>query len=212
MRRVLIGGVVALVSAVLLAGPAQATVFSWRDEGGTYHFTNRPDEVPAGPLDGYRASTEAPPPQPAAAECASDPPAAPADDPPGTYEQGVEAGLRLGAEQIRIAGEIAQQAQPEPVAPPPQVIYVQQPAPVVVDVVPYDTGCGGRGCGYGYGYGYGYPFNAWVVTTPGLFSRPFSRHGRFAGNHRFGGRAFGGGGGRGLGMHGMHGAGFWGRR
>jgi hypothetical protein len=209
MRRVLISGVVALVSAVLLAGSARATVFSWRDEGGTYHFTNRPDEVPEGPLDAFRTSTEAPPPQASAADCAGDPPVA-ADPPAATYEQGVEAGLRLGAEQIRIAGEIAQQAQPEPVAAPPQVIYVQQPAPVV-EVVPYDAGCGGRGCGYGYGYWY--PFNSWVVTSPGFFPRRSFGHGRFAGGHHLGGRSFPGGAGVGLhGGHGMHGAGFWGRR
>src|ERR1051326_5935019 len=107
------------VAVLLLAGRAEATVYSWRDGDGAYHFTNQSAEVPPGQLDGFRTVTEAPPdPSAAASGATADPPAVRADDPPRGYEQGVEAGRRIAEEQARLSRELAERAQPEPAAAP----------------------------------------------------------------------------------------------
>lgn len=169
------------VAVVLLAGRARATVYSWRDGDGAYHFTNQEADVPPGQLEGYRTVTEAKP----VSSTAESPPADPPADPPSGYQQGLEAGLRIAEEQIRLSNELAERMQPEPAAAP--VVYAPPPQPIVVNVAGAETGCGPWGCGYGYGYGY--PFNSWVVG-PAVFGRPFFGRGRFHGAHRFGKRPF----------------------
>jgi len=172
------------VAVLLVSGRAQATVYSWREGDGSYHFTNQAADVPPGQLDAFRTVTEAHPVSSTADSAAADPPAARADDPPSGYEQGLEAGLRIAEEQIRLSGELAERMQPEPAAAPP-VYMPAPPQPIVVNVAPSDTGCGPWGCGYGYGY----PYNSWVVG-PAVFGRPFFGHGRFHGEHRFDKRPF----------------------
>jgi hypothetical protein len=217
VRRVLIG-----IATLLLAGRAHATVYSWRDGDGAYHFTNQTADVPPGQLEAFHSFSEAAP-APSEGDGAGDPPAA-ADDPPGSYAQGVEAGLRMGEEQIRLAAELARViADSAPPAAPAPIVYAPPAPAVVVDVVPaYASNCGPwNQCGYGYGYGFGYPYDSWIVG-PAFFGRPFFRHGRFLhGGHRSGDRSFpfaGGGGPVGVGGHfgghfgGRFGGGFAGRR
>jgi hypothetical protein len=180
------------IASLLLAGRAHATVYSWRDGDGTYHFTNQTAEVPPGQLEAFHTTSEATPSR-SERDAAIDPPGV-ADDPPSSYAQGVEAGLRMGEEQIRLAGElarvIAESAAPAP-APAEPIVYMPQSAPVVVSVVPpYASDCGPWSpCGYRYAY------DSWFVG-PAFFGPAFFRHGRFQhGGHRFGNRSFAFGGG-----------------
>jgi uncharacterized protein DUF4124 len=201
VRRALLIG----IGALLVAGQSHAMVYSWRGDDGVYHFTNQVDDVPPGQLTGFRTFAEAAPSRNMGDGAAGD---APADDPPSGYAQGFEAGLRLGEQQIRLAGELAramaESASPAPAAP---VVYMPPPAPIVIDVnsypPAYPAGYGYYGCGpWGFGYGCG----PWVVGT--VFSRrPFFGHRQFLHD------------GRGLmshsffaGRHGLHGARFGGRR
>lgn len=165
------------VAVLVLVGRAEATVYRWRDADGVFHFTNREEEVPPGPLDAFRAFSELEP-----------PPAAPSDvggagdtgirsdavAEEDAYAAGIEAGLRIAEEQLRLAQELARAAEDEspPVVAP--VVEVAPAPPVVVSVVPavapayygWRDPCGPWGC------------SSWIVG-PALLGRPL-RHGRFA--------------------------------
>jgi hypothetical protein len=177
-------------ATLLLAGRSQATVYSWRDASGVFHFTNREDEVPAGPLDSYRAVEERPAPR--AEPAASAPPAEPDATAAQSYAQGIDDGLRLAAEQEQRERELAAAEEPPP------VYFEPQPAPpVYVSVVPADDP--GYGVVDSCAYGGCWPWLGGPVFYTGPFVDQHRFHGgRGAHRGRFGnGHGMSGGGGRG---------------
>lgn len=208
MQRVLAG----LVAWTLLlsAGSAGATVYRWRDADGALHFSNDSADVPPGEPEAFHSYTPRTParvtPESGALGVYSRGAAVELGDPPGEYERGLAAGIRLGEEQVRAAAELARvMLERTPEAPSAWVpIARQQPAVSVsivraprrwfhssgpwLDVAPWFDG-------YPYGYPYcGYPYwSPWVVSPAfvgGHFGRfhsfRFGHHGKRGGFMRAG--------------------------
>ena len=164
---------------LLVARPAAATVYSWHDSGGALHISNDSDEVPAGQADDLRKFTarkftaKDPARSSADPSIAGLPSPAPVDDPPGDYQRGLEAGMRVAESQVRMAAELARTIlaamparEPVPVAQPPAVSVSYVPGPD--DFVGSGYGCDGYlGCGYPYPYWY---------FGPAIVGRRLDRH------------------------------------
>jgi len=168
-----------VVFLLLLTRPAAATVYSWHDSGGALHISNDSDEVPPGQADDLRKFTAKDPVRSSVdGAIAGLPSPAPAADPPGDYERGLEAGMRVGEAQVRMAAELARTIlaavparEPVPIAQPPAVSVSYVPGPN--DFAGTSYGCDGfLGCGYPYPYWY---FGPAIVGR--RFDRRFHRPG-----------------------------------
>ena len=182
------------VTMLLLAGRADATVYSWRDADGVFHFTNREDVLPATQPEAFRTfrQIESPAADPAVDERAAEAQATAGEVAEAgasrAYVEGVEAGIRIAEEELRLARELAR-AEAEELQPAaaPVVYYVQEPPPVVVSVVPardnryYYDGWGS--CGFGGCTSF--------LVGPTFGGRRAGRgRGIHRGDHRFAGSGF----------------------
>jgi Domain of unknown function (DUF4124) len=158
---------------LLFARRADATVYSWRDAQGALHISNDSDDVPAAQPEGVRKFTAKDPPRSAVAGLPSP---APADDPPGDYERGLEAGMQLGEQQVRMAAELAQTILAA--MPPREPVASAAPPAVSIDYVPGPDELGvSAACAAGY---LGCPY--WYVG-PALIGRRFFPHSHHPGMH-----------------------------
>jgi len=196
-------GRVLLVSMVALLcvshSVAQATVYSWKGEGGVLMLSNNPNDVPPDQQASVRKFTSAPAPAPALVpdddEASGQPPRGDATR-VDAYQRGFDAGLEAGERQVALAAELARTVLASIPQTPPAPVVIEQSAP---PAAPYG------GCDYGpayyaspyYGFGYPpYPFlygfavssfprRHFVSGFHGHRLAPFFPHGGFA-RARFG--------------------------
>lgn len=141
--REMIGKLMAIpISGLLLfASLAQATVYSWRDVGGSLQFSNSVDAVPEAQRASARQFVSKFTTAAAPALVEVNPPAGPETTPVhlqmNAYERGLAQGLQTAEQQVALAGELARSvlaAVPRP--PPPRIVVQQAGAVIIRDVAP----------------------------------------------------------------------------
>jgi len=102
---------VILAGVFLVAGASrvEAIVYSWHDDAGVLHLSSDPDDIPAALRDTVKKfeskTTERYPSANAPEEAAPSP--SRAQEPLSAYERGLDRGLQMADQQVRLAAELA---------------------------------------------------------------------------------------------------------
>ena len=125
---------------------AWATVYGWKGEGGTLHFSNDLADVPESQRTATQqftskfakpaeSTTSAPVPPPEAApriDSSAGGNAAPVNLEMSAYERGLTQGLQTAERQVGLAGQLAQSVLLAAPRTSPTRVIVQQPGPVII--------------------------------------------------------------------------------
>jgi hypothetical protein len=125
---------------------AWATVYGWKGEGGTLHFSNDLTDVPesqrtatqkfisklAKPAELMTSSPDAPSEAALRTDVSASANASPVNRELSVYERGLEQGLQAAERQVELAGQLAQSIVAAAPRTPPTRVIVQQSGPVII--------------------------------------------------------------------------------
>ncbi|MBI3249809.1 MAG: DUF4124 domain-containing protein [Deltaproteobacteria bacterium] len=181
---------ISLGGLLLFASSAQATVYSWRDVGGSLQFSNSVDAVPEVQRASARQfvskfATAAP--APVEVQPPAEPETTAVQLQMSAYERGLAQGLQTAEQQVALAGELARSVLVAvPRTPPPRIVVQQAGAVIIRDVSPdyYSQPFYGRLSPYGSPY-WDVPAGPYCGTSSRFSSTRSLRCSRFVRHSHF---------------------------
>ena len=172
---------------------ANATIYSWKGEGGVLMLSNDASDVPEHQQASAKKFTAKPAPRPLPDEEATPHPSSASAAQLDAYQRGFDVGLQAAERQVALAEELARTVLAAvPQTPPAPIIIEQSAPPIAPDVtdsyappyygVPPYYGLAGPYAPYAFPFAFAVSFVPHRHFVPGAFGRrfaPFVPHGPF---------------------------------
>ena len=167
---------------------ANATIYSWKGEGGVLMLSNDASDVPEDQQASAKKFTAKPAPRPVPADEATPHPPSSKTAQIDAYQRGFDAGLEAAERQVALAEELARTVLAAVPQPPPAPIIIEQSPPPIAPDVGYDYappyyGLAGPYAPYPFPYAFAVSFVPHRHFFPGGGGRrfvPFFPHGQFS--------------------------------